>query len=271
MTERLSFRGRWVLVTGASSGLGEEMAIQLAAEHGANLILVARRAERLSELASKLESAHGVRCKVIAADLSRLEDVRRVFHEATAGHEIHAVVLNAGITHFGKHQDLSWERFETLLQTNLVGVVWLVNNFVRYFAGKHIDGAIMLVSSLAGIMPVPYQAAYAGSKAFLTNFGQSLSEELRGEPVSITVFSPGGIATPMAHESDLRYFENTPFLQDVTSCAAEGLSAMAARRRFHVPGRLNRLQMFLSRFVPRGFSVALTAATYRKALKAAGQ
>ncbi|MCC1497400.1 SDR family oxidoreductase [Alcanivorax sp. 1008] len=270
MAGKLNFRERWVLVTGASSGLGEEMANQLAAEYGANLILVARRADRLSDLAAKLESAHGVHCKVIAADLSRHGDVQRVFHEATAEHEIHGVILNAGITHFGKHQDLSWERFETLLQTNLVGVVWLVNNFLPYFAGKGIDGAIMLVSSMAGMMPVPYQAAYAGSKAFLTNFGQSLSEELRGEAVSITVFSPGGIATPMAHNSDLRYFENTMFLQDVASCAAQGLAAMAARRRLYVPGKFNRLQLFSSRFVPRAFSAALTGATYRKALRAAG-
>lgn len=263
----MGFAGRRVLVTGASSGLGLEMARQLAVRHGADLVLVARREERLLALKAELETAAGVRCQVIAADLSRPQDVDRVFAESTAAGPVYGVILNAGVTHFGKHLELDWAGFQTLLATNVTAVVRLVNLFTPYLVARGERGGVMVVSSMAGLLPVPFQAAYAGSKAFVTNFAMSLREELHDQPVSLTVYSPGGIDTDMTRGSKLNYFENTAFLQDVESCAAEGLAAMAARRGLAVPGRLNRLQLFGARFAPRELVSYLTRMTYLKALK----
>lgn len=266
MKRPLEFAGRWVLVTGASSGLGEEMARQLAERHHANLILVARRAERLNTLKAELESRHGIRCQVISADLSQPADVDRVYKEATAFADVQAVILNAGITHFGRHLDLDWQAFETLLATNVSSVVRLVNLFAPYLIRQDQGGGILLVSSIAGLLPVPFQSAYSGSKAFISHFGQGLAQELREENISISVFCPGGIDTAMTRDSKLRYFENTPFLQDVTSCAADGLEALQQRKILFVPGRLNRTQLFAARFVPRTLISFITQNAYRRAL-----
>lgn len=266
MKTSMSFFERWVLVTGASSGLGEEMARQLAQKHHANLILVARRAERLNALKTELEQAHGIQCRVIAADLSNPLDVDRVHAEAIATCDVHAVILNAGITHFGKHLDLDWAGFQSMLATNVTSVVRLVNLFSPYLIKKNQGGGILLISSIAGLLPVPYQAAYSGSKAFITNFGQAFNQELSDKNISLTVFCPGGIDTAMTRDSKLRYFENTVFLQDVQSCAADGLQALQQRKTLFVPGRLNRSQLFAARFVPRRLITLITQNAYRKAL-----
>ena len=213
----MNFTRRRVLVTGASSGLGLEMARQLANRDQADLVLVARRLDRLNELKAELEGSTGIRCQVIAADLSKPQDVDRVFAEATAAGEIYGVILNAGVTHFGKHLDMEWSGFETMLATNVTSVVRLVNLFTPYLIGQGREGGIMLVSSMAGLLPVPFQ--------------------------------------------------------DATSCARDGLAAMQSRQVIHVPGRLNRAQLFATRLTPRRLITRIAGVTYRKALKAgeAGQ
>lgn len=261
----MQFRNRWVLVTGASSGLGEAMARQLAAG-GAHLVLVARRRERLAQLQSRLEAAHGTRCHVIAADLSRPEEIARVHAEASALADIHAVILNAGITHFGRHADLDWAQVHDLVATNVTGVLHLAHLFLPDLIARNDGGGLLLVSSMAGLLPTPFQAAYSGSKAFLCNFGQALSQEVRGHDVSVTVFCPGGIDTAMTRGSRLDYFSDTPFLQDVDACAADALAALRARRPLYVPGRLNRLQLLLTRLAPRALVNRITHDAYRRAL-----
>lgn len=264
----MNFRDRWILVTGASSGLGEEMARQLAAA-GAHLVLVARRRERLAQLQTELEAAHGTRCLVVAADLSQPQDIERVFTEASARADIHAVILNAGITHFGRHQELCWQQVNDLIATNVTGLLHLAHYFLPGLLARNDGGGLLLVSSMAGLVPTPYQAAYSGSKAFLCNFGQALAQELGGHDVSVTVFCPGGIDTAMTRNSKLDYFTGTPFLQSVEDCAADGLAALRERRPLHVPGRLNRLQLFLTRLAPRPLVARLTRDTYRRALDGA--
>lgn len=270
MNSTMDFRGRWVLVTGASSGLGREMAFQLAREQGANLILVARRLERLNEIKVQLEHECGIDCRVIAADLADPQAVSRLYVEATAIGDIYGVILNAGVTHFGRHAALGWAAFENLLATNVTSVVRLISLLVPDLLRSNQGGGVMVVSSMAGLLPVPYQAAYAGSKAFVTNFVQSLGAELHGENISLTVFSPGGIDTEMARNSELKYFVGSILLQDAATCAREGVQAMRQRKPLYVPGFLNRCQLLLTRLVPRSLINRITRKTYRKALGAAG-
>ncbi|HMY82666.1 MAG TPA: SDR family NAD(P)-dependent oxidoreductase, partial [Agitococcus sp.] len=111
----MQFTHKWVLVTGASSGLGLEMATQLAEQHQANLILVARREAQLLALKQRLEQSSGIQCHVIAADLSLADDVERVYQQATQLADIYGVILNAGVTHFGEHHELAWPDFEKML------------------------------------------------------------------------------------------------------------------------------------------------------------
>jgi len=265
----LDLRNRWVLVTGASSGLGKEMARLLARQYHANPILVARRRDRLDALKDELEAQHGVSVRVIAADLAKPEDVDRVFRESTGAVRVDAAIINAGVTYFGAHQELDWAAYDALVATNLTSVMRLTHLFVPYLIAQKQIGALMLVTSVAGLQPTPYQAAYAGTKAFLTSFGQSLAEELHGQDISLTVFAPGGIATEMTHLSGLAaQFEGSLALQPADACAREGLRAMIARRTLAVPGWLNRLQLLASRFLPRKLTMVIARIAFRKALAA---
>jgi short-subunit dehydrogenase len=268
MSAPLKLAARWVLVTGASSGLGLEMARQLARDHRANLVLVARRRDRLEALKGELESRHGVQVAVVVADLAREEDVARVFHEATSGRSLAALILNAGVTHFGEHTDLSWAEFKQMLDTNVNAVAHLTHLAVPYLLARKQPSGVMLVASLAGVSPLPYQAAYSGTKSFLVGFGHSLWHELRHTDVSITTFIPGGIATEMADNTGLTaYFGSGGlFMQSAEACAKEALDALVQRKHTHVPGAVNQLSALFTKLLPRSFTVGQVASQYRKAL-----
>lgn len=267
----LELRGRWVVVTGASSGLGREIARELAKRQGANLILVARRRERLNELKQELEQQHGVQARVVVADLSKREDVDRVFNESTQDIEVQAVILNAGITHFGHHRELTWEEFEIMLDTNVKSAVRLTHHFVPYLLEKDHAGAIMLVTSMTGLQLVPFQTAYSSTKAFLTTFGMGLHHELAGQNISITTFAPGGIATEMSESNGLAAHFGGVQIASAQSVAHEAVHALLHRRYLHVPGAFNRLQLFLPRFLPRRLVGSVVAGAFQKALAAREQ
>lgn len=273
MHKPMSFESRWVMVTGASSGLGLEMARQLARDHKANLVLVARRGDRLTALQQELEGAHGVQVQSIVADLSRETEVERAFVEATTEHDIYGAILNAGVTHFGEHLDLSWADFKQLLDTNINAVAQLTHLYLPYLLDKNQGGGLMLVASMTGVTPVPYQAAYSGSKAFLVGFGHSLWHELKHTDVSITTFVPGGITTEMSHASGVsRHFgPSSMYMQSVDACARAGLTAFKRRKHTHVPGFVNQVGVLASKLLPRSFMVGQVAAEYRKALAAKKQ
>lgn len=267
---RMDLEGRWALVTGASSGLGREIARDLAFKRGANVTLVARRADRLEALREEIEK-QGRKSQVVVADLSKLDDVDRVFSESTADKDMYAVVLNAGLTHFGHHWDLPWEQFEAMLHTNVTSTVRLVSKFVPYLIEQEQGGGVMLVTSMTGLVPTPYQTAYSSTKAFLTTFGQGIHHELKGEKVSMTTFAPGGIVTEMTESNGLNdHFGDTMQMMPADECARQAVEAMVARRYLQVPGRFNRLQLLLPRLLPRKLVSGVVAQTYEKVLPPRG-
>ncbi|MBN2489526.1 MAG: SDR family NAD(P)-dependent oxidoreductase [Planctomycetes bacterium] len=265
MSELLRLRGQWVLVTGASSGLGEAISRVLARDHGTNLVLSARRTERLEALAASLRGEHGVEAAVVPADLAQPGEAERLFVESTAGRTVHAAVLNAGVTWYGRHLDLPRETFEALLATNVASVVALATRFTRYLIERRAGGGLLLISSLGGTLPLPYQAAYGGTKAFLTHFGLDLREEVRTSGVTLTVFAPGGIATEMVETSGLsrRYPAGSRWLMPADRCARLAVQAFVRRKAFAVPGLANHLGLLLHRLLPRAVLTRLMARAYR--------
>ena len=267
--KNLQLNNKWVLVTGASSGLGQEMARQLANIHKANLIIAARRADKLNELKAELERTAGVEVKVIVADLSISEEADRVIAESTLGNNLYGAILNAGVTYFGRHSELPWESFESILKTNVIGVVRMTNSLVKYFEQPRREGGLMLVSSMAGFFPVPYQAAYSGSKAFITAFGNALHNELTNPDFTITVFAPGGIATEMTDNS--KFNELKGWLMPVSEAAKEGIRAFITRKYSYVPGMLNRIGNVFMNFLPKKFIGSKMSKVYSKSLTKSAQ
>jgi uncharacterized protein len=260
--------GQWVMITGASSGLGREMARQLARDHHANILAVARRQDRLAGLKNELESIAGVRVEPIVADLSKLEDVDRALEQAMHERQIAAAILNAGVTHFGAHAELAWERFEAMLRTNVTGTVRMSNALVPHLEMQPDGGALMLVSSMAGLTPVPFQTAYSATKAFVAHFGIAMSHEIKGRTISITTYAPGGIATEMT--AGERFGPLRGWLMDVEHAARVGIDALRKRRGLCVPGFANRIGTFAARVLPQSIVIGQVAATYRRALVQTG-
>lgn len=261
---KLDFNNKWVLITGASSGLGYEMARQLAGKHGANLILVARRLDKLNQLKEELSVNGKNQVKVIAADLSFNEDIDRVVKESLDGQKLDFAILNAGVTYFGKHAELQQEQFDKLLQTNIIGTVRMTNQLVEYFEESATDSGIMFVSSMAAFFPVPYQAVYSGTKAFLMNFANALSFELENAKFKITVFAPGGIATEMT--GDDKFSKLKGWLMPVEQAAKEAIYAMGNKKFSYIPGFTNRIGYRFMRAVPARFIIKTMSRIYGKAL-----
>lgn len=262
--KKLQLAGKWILITGASSGLGQEMARQLALRHKANLIIAARRADKLNQLKTELEQSAGIQVKVIVADLSVAEDADRVIEESTAGNNLYGAILNAGVTYFGRHTELPWENFEAILNTNVIGVVRMTNKLVKYFEQPGKEGGLMLVSSMAGYFPVPYQAAYSATKAFITAFGSALHNELTNPNFSITVFAPGGIATEMTDGT--KFNDLKSWLMPVSEAAKEGIHGFVNRKYNYVPGFINRVGSVMMNFLPKRFLAGNMSKVYLKSL-----
>ncbi len=260
----IQFRGRWVLVTGASSGLGRAMAVTLARQYGANIVAIARRKERLDELKRELESSTGSRVDTCVADLADLEEVDRAIAYATKDRQLVGVVLNAGVTHFGGYDELAWKDFETMLNTNVRAVVRMTTELIPHLA-KHPDGGgLLLVASLSGIIPAAYQTAYSSTKAFLVAFGSCMWHELQGRNLSITTYAPPGMVTEMT--ASKRFEPLRGWLLGIDQAAGEGVDALRRRRYLHIPGVRDRWGSAMLRALPQRFVTGRLAAVYRGAL-----
>ena len=261
----IQFRGRWVLVTGASSGLGRAMAVALAREYAANIVAIARRKERLDELKRELEASTGCRVDTCVADLADLEEVDRAIAYATKDRQLVGAVVNAGVTHFGGYDELAWKDFETMLDTNVRGVVRMTTELIPHLE-KYPDGGggLLLVSSLSGIIPAAYQTAYSSTKAFLIAFGSCMWHELQGRNLSITTYAPPGIVTEMT--ASKRFEPLRRWLIGIDQAAREGVYALRTRKYLHIPGVRDRWGSAVLRALPHRFVTGRLAAVYRRAL-----
>lgn len=244
-------------MTGASSGLGESLARRLAAHHRANLVLVARRREKLEELRSELTAAHGIDVHVVAADLSVEGAAERVFREAVEGRRLYALVSNAATYWFGAFADMSEALVRQMVRTNVLSPIELIGRFLPHL-DAHGEGGIMVVTSTASLMPAPRQAVYSGSKAMLQNFVESLYFERGGRrsPVALSLFTPGGIATDMiatspVHEHISRHPIVRRMLESPDKMAERALAAFVDREPLCIPGAMNRAMVLVAKLFPK--------------------
>ena len=165
------------MVTGASDGIGAEF-VQLLAGRGYDLILVARRKEKLDELAFKLSDEFGVNCTVMAADLSEPKAAQNLFQRVEdSGLQVNFLINNAGLLHNGFFTKLSLEAQEKMIQVNVMALTALTHLYADNMSANG-GGHILNVASLAGWMAIPNQNVYAASKAYVVSFSQALSNEM---------------------------------------------------------------------------------------------
>jgi len=191
------------LITGASSGIGRELA-RIHAERGGNLVIIARRHANLIELKKELEKKYAVKITVIAKDLSQPSAPQEIYNEVKkAGIEIDFLINNAGFGGLGKFYQRSWEQDLAMIQVNIVALTNLCRLFLPEFVKRN-HGKILNVSSTASLVPGgPLQAVYYATKAFVTSFSNALFEELANTKITVTALLPGATATEFKKVANL--------------------------------------------------------------------
>jgi short-subunit dehydrogenase len=253
------------LVTGASSGLGEEFARLFAAD-GIDLVLVARRRDRLDALARELREARKVTVHVIAADLAVPDEVERVVREVQAlPVEIEFLVNNAGLGNVGTFATSPLERQLVMVDVNVRALVRLTHAFLPAMIA-HRRGRVLNLGSTAGLQPGPFGAVYYATKAFVNSFSEALSHELKGTGVTATVSLPGATATEFASvagSGGTRLFRSG--VMSSREVAAEAYRAMHRGTPFVVHGWKNRVLAFSVRLGPRSMVRAIAASMNKPA------
>jgi short-subunit dehydrogenase len=245
------------LITGASSGIGAEFARVLAAR-GCDLILVARRAAKLEELAASLRSAHPIDVSVIAHDLSEANAADSLWQKITAGgHRVDILVNNAGVGMSGDFASSDPRATQAMIDLDITALTLLCRHALPDML-KRRHGRILNVASLTGCQGGgPGMAVYYAAKAYVLSFTCGLARELRGTGVTATALCPGTTKTEwdsVAGASRLRMFRWLP-LADPRGVAEAGISAMFAGRAMVVPGFVNKILAFLGQLPPRRVSV----------------
>jgi uncharacterized protein len=244
---------RVALITGASSGIGLELA-RLFARDGHDLMLVARRHDRLQALADELTDRYEVQVTVIAADLADpsapAEIARRV---AAAGLEVEFLVNNAGYGLAGEFIRTDAATELRMIQVNIAALTHLSKLFLPRMVAEH-QGRIMNVASTAGFVPGPIMAVYYATKAYVISFSLALAEELRQSGVTVTVLCPGATRTEFQERAgihlDVRLFRG-PWVADAASVARAGYQGMLRGKRLVVPGVFNKIMVAATRLASR--------------------
>jgi uncharacterized protein len=261
VTSRGRWVGKWALVTGASAGIGWALAEQLAAG-GANLILTARRSDRLAKLAADLSAKNGITAEIFAADLVEPGAPGEI-HAFTSGKgiEVELLINNAGFGAFGYTHEIEESRLLEMIQVNCSTVVHLTRLYTPAMVERH-HGDVMIVASTAAFQAVPFIAAYAATKAFDLIFAEGIAEELRPFGVRVCALCPGSTTTEFQHVAQQpdRAFRVAETAEKV---ACVGLAGLAAGKSLVISGARNRMMVEAERLAPRSFIAKMAAKMMR--------
>jgi short-subunit dehydrogenase len=245
------------LITGASSGIGLELA-RLFARDGYDLVLVARRREKLEALGADLGQHHGIRFRAIAADLADPTAPAELMRQlAAASVSVDVLVNNAGFGELGAFVKTDLDTAGRMIEVNVTALTALTRLFLPGMLTRR-RGRILNVASTAGFAPGPLMAVYYATKAYVISLSEALGEELRGTGVSVTVLCPGPTLTEfqeVAHMQSTRLFRLPGVVMSAESVARAGYAGLMHGKRMVVPGFLNRLLPFVIRLSPRGVVV----------------
>lgn len=262
-----NLKGHRALITGASSGIGEQFARQFAAL-GADLVIAARRVDRLQTLASELQDRYGVHVEAIQSDLTLPGAATTLFKAATqAGRPVTILVNNAGIGKWNEFWEPPMVDHLNTMQVNMVAPTELAHLCVRHMLDHRQPAYILNVSSIATFQPVEGFAVYAGTKAYLTYFSEVLDSELKGTKIRVCCLCPGGTLTEFLDHAGQKLTERGNFGMMTAERAVQiAIRGMLAGRRLVVPGALNKIAAFFPRLIPRRWALAIATQTMNQAV-----
>jgi len=238
----------WVLITGASAGIGYELAKIFAAEKF-NLVLTARNEARLKSVAEELRSQHGIETKILVKDLSLPNAAQEIF-DALRDTPISVLVNNAGFGWRGAFADCDLQRQALeMMHLNMDALVTLTRLFVPAMLARK-QGRILNVASTAAFQPGPFANIYFATKAFVLSFSTALSEELEGTGVTVTALCPGSTRTEFFERADMKNLRPEWHMMNADVVARVGYRGLMRGKRVVIPGLMNKLTAKLTNFVP---------------------
>jgi short-subunit dehydrogenase len=248
-------RGKTALITGASVGIGRDLA-ELFARDGHHLVLTARNESQLQELATKLRDQYQVNVEVIVQDLSASGASQLIF-EQLQSKTIDYLVNNAGFGTHGPFADAEIQSQLAMLQVNIIALTHLTSLFLPAMLARK-TGRILNVASLAAFLPGPFMAVYYATKAYVLSFSEALSSEIAGTGVTVTALCPGPVRTEFQKRAGI---DEVPRGKGNATSSMEvaeiGYNAMMSGRRVVVAGFINKLSAFAIRFIPRSAAAAI--------------
>jgi uncharacterized protein len=249
-----AYADHWALVTGASSGIGEEFARQLAAR-GMHLVLAARRVSLMEQLAAELHTAHGTKCEIIACDLANPTEPARLVEEVQRrGITVELLVNNAGFGNVAEIATTDLKKVLDMLQVNITSLTELTYRLLPGMMERG-HGGIINVSSVAAFQPVAFMGPYSAGKSYVLHFSESLWAEAREKGVTVTALCPGTTRTEFFNVSGVPGWEKVHRSQEVKPVVRAALKALEKRRQYVVSGWKNYILSLLVRLATRATAV----------------
>lgn len=255
---------KMALITGASSGIGAELA-RIHASRGGDLVITARRQKELEQLKADLESRHGCKVHVIVKDLAE-PDASQAIHSdlGSRGIQIDYLVNNAGFGSRGLFYQQEWATNEAMINVNVLALAALTRVFLPGMVARR-SGRILNVASMAGFLPGPLQAVYYATKAFVISFSEAIANELAGTGVTVTALCPGPVETEFARRAGTQDVQGFTRMASAHEVAQAGYDAMLQGRTMVVPGLLNKLAIHvLLRLAPRSLATRISRSMMEK-------
>lgn len=262
----------YALITGASSGLGEEYARQLAAR-GWKLVLVARSGDRLEALRDDLMVAHpGIDVRPIALDLTAPGACKSLFEQTQAANlEVTLLINNAGFGAFGEFATLDPDKLRQMVELNVAAVVELsrlyLSRMIQQSPAQRRTGGIINIASVAGFLPLPFSTVYAATKAFVVSFSHALYQEARSHGVHVMVVNPGSTKTNFFRVAGRSPWSNPRRMQTATEVVEESLRAFDRGRVSVTTGFSNRVNVMMAGLLPRSWAAAAVGYIVRRYTK----
>jgi uncharacterized protein len=255
------WQGKWALVTGASAGIGTALARELAAG-GANLVLTARRRDRLAGLAAELISKHGIRAVTCVADLAQSDGPREIFaFTEEKGITVDLLINNAGFGAYGEFQKVKTANLLEMVEVNVSAVVHLTHLYLPGMIARR-GGDVLIVASTAAFQPVPYITTYAATKSFDLSFAEGLAEEMRRYGIRVCALCPGPTESEFLQVAGQRDHTRRP-KETAEKVARVGLRALAAGKSSVISGFRNWLGAETTRLAPRRIVARIAGGMFR--------
>jgi len=244
-------QNKYALITGATSGIGRELA-KLFAKDQYNLVIVSRNQDELNNVSNELKMDYGINVVTIAKDLFDRNAGFEIYDEVKSkGIQVDVLVNDAGQGLYGEFVDTDINRELDIIQLNIASVVVLTKCFLKDMVARN-DGKILNLASIASRLPGPFQSVYHGTKAFVLSFSEAIRDEVKDKNVVVTALMPGATDTDFFHKADM---ENSKIVQDgkladPATPAKDGYDALMADKDKVVSGFMNKVQIAMSNITP---------------------